>query len=373
MVDLAAFLYSQFITYEKLTQIVNNACKDSNASMAHLYIDMHSLLRSVFVNIGNIRVNDYSIITSCMINMAIHYKSFFRTRYQTDCKVFFIYSDNCPEYNKRWVANYNDKDWQLFHHSPVMMNIINQNLELMKILCPYINNVFFIPTEQETGVAIQHLMNINKDNETQEYFNFIISKDTYNFQLVYNENTIILRPKRYYGETKIQSEKDVSYYVSRDNVWRAILESRKIQYDYQILINPELVSLVFAISGISSRNIKATIGIKKTLEILQKLINEYAMPNSYSADFNNIILVYLNSSKARSKIPNDTLKNYPEVIEMIGNFKAIDIAYQYDLFVNMSTEFDTMRSYLVNLYDPESLKRINEDYFKNNPIDFMRL
>lgn len=370
MVDLAAFLYSQFITYDRLTTIVNEACKNSNASMAHIYIDMHSLLKSMLVNIGNVRVSDYTVITSCMINMAIHYKSFFRTRYQTDCKVFFIYSDNCPEVNKKWVLNYNEKDWQLFHHSPVMTDIINKNIELMKILCPYINNVFFIHTEQETGVAIQHLMNINKDTETQEYFNFIVSKDVYNFQLVYNDNTIILRPKRYYGESKTQSS-DTSYYVSRSNIWKSILESRKIQYDFNVLISPELTSLVLAISGISSRGIKATIGIKRTLQIIQKLINEYAMPNSYSADTNNIALIYMN---AKSRINTlSEAKNYPDILIMENNFKAIDIAYQYDLFVNMSPEFDTMGSYLVNLYDPEGLKHINEVYFKNNPLDFMRL
>lgn len=371
MIDLAAFLYSQFITYDRLTDIVNDACKNSNASMAHIYIDMHSLLKSMIVNIGNVRVNDYTIITSCMINMAIHYKSFFRTRYQTDCKVFFIYSDNWPEVNKKWVMNYNEKDWQLFHHSPVMTNIINQNIELMKILCPYINNVFFIHTEQETGVAIQHLMNINKDAETKEYFNFIVSKDTYNFQLVYNDNTIILRPKRYYNNSKVQKVTDTSYYVSKNNIWKSIFESRKIQYDIDVRISPELVSLVLAISGISSRGIRSTIGIKRTLQIIQKLINEYAMPNGYSADSNNMALIYMNS-KSRSNTLSE-IKNCADLLNIENNFKAIDIAYQYDLFVNMSPEFDTMRSYLVNLYDPEGLKHINETYFKNNPLDFMRL
>lgn len=371
MVDLAAFLYSQFITYDRLTEIVNDACKNSNASMAHIYIDIHSLLKSTLVNIGNVRVSDYTVITSCMINMAIHYKSFFRTRYQTDCKVFFIYSDNCPEVNKKWVMNYNEKDWQLFHHSPIMTDIINKNIELMKILCPYINNVFFIPTGQETGVAIQHLMNINKDAETQEYFSFIVSKDTYNFQLVYNDNTIILRPKRYYSDSKVQTVTDTSYYVSRKNIWKAIFESRKTQYDLNVLISPELASLVLAISGISSRCIKSTIGIKRTLQIIQKLINEYAMPNAYSADVNNLALIYMNCKPRINTL--EAAKSCPDIMIMENNFKAIDIPYQYDLFLNVSPEFDTMKSYLVNLYDPEGLKHINEEYFKNNPLDLMRL
>lgn len=375
MIELAALLYSQFITYDRLTKIVNITCKDSNASMAHLYVDMNSLLRSTFSNIGNVQIGDYSVITSCMINMAIHYKSFFATRYQTACKVFFIYSDNYHEYNRKWVIGYNDKNYQLYHHSPVMTDILNQNIELMKILCPYINDVYFISTNQETGVMIQHLMNINKDTEKIEYVNFIISKDIYNFQLIYNPNTIILRPKKYYGPEQIQqSDRDVSYFVTRENIWQIILESRKIEYTKPILISPELVSLVLAVSGISSRNIKGTIGIKKAIETLEKLINDYSIPNSYSGYFdNNIIMIYLNSNKSRSKLLKDSVINTPEVVNMIGNFKAIDIAYQYDLFVNMSPEFDTVRSCLVNLYDPESLKKINEQYFKNNPLDFMRL
>ena len=56
MVELNALLYTQFIVYDRLTELINASCAGSNASMAHVYIDMNSLLRPIFKNIGNVHI-----------------------------------------------------------------------------------------------------------------------------------------------------------------------------------------------------------------------------------------------------------------------------------------------------------------------------
>ena len=106
MVELNALLYSQFITYDRLVGIINESCAHSNAAMAHLYIDMNSLLKSVIRNIPNIKIENYNNITACMVNMAIHYRYFLKSRYQTDSKIFFVYSSECIENNLKWYPGY---------------------------------------------------------------------------------------------------------------------------------------------------------------------------------------------------------------------------------------------------------------------------
>ena len=376
MVELSALLYSQFIVYDRLTELINVSCAGSNASMAHIYIDMNSLMGPIFKNIGNVHIGEYNNITSCMINMAIHYRYFLRSRYSTNCKIFFIYSDNYPEYNRKWVAGYNDANYQTYHHSEQMNEILYNNLNIMKLMCQYLNGVYFIHTYQETGVMIQHLMHIMEEQETQPYMNFIITKDMYNYQLVYNPNTIILRPKKHYNQSKGTSDGDISYYIDRSNIWDVILSEKGNTFDKHILLCPELVSLVFAMSGIPQRGIKSVTPFKKVVESLLKLISELSLPNTYPGYIDNsIIQVYMNSSQARSKkkFTKDEAQNWPEIMQMINNFKAVDIPYQYTLFCETSPEFDSVRLSLVDLYDPEGLKKINEEYFASNPIDFMRL
>ena len=377
MFELQALMYSQFITYDRLTGMVNESCKDSNANVAHIYIDMQSLLKCIFSNIDRLSIGSYNGLTSCMINMAIHYRYFFKNRYGTSTKIYFVYSDNCPDYCRKWVQNYNARNIQLANHSKQHADIIKQNLELMKTITQYIDDVYFIPTQHETGLAIHHLiqMNINEP----EHVNFVITKDAYNYQLVGNDNTIILRPKRDNSSNTNVKERDISYYINSLNIWQVICLERKIEFIPSILINPKLVTLVYAISGITQRGIPSTVGIKKCLDIIQNLIINGDMTNEYPVySMDAIALIYLNSSKERLKNSSlQALQNNGTIMGMSGNFKAVDISYQYAIFKNNSTglysDLELFNSYMVNLYDPEGLKKINESYFKDCPIDFMKL
>lgn len=373
MVELNALLYSQFITYDRLVGIINESCAHSNAAMAHLYIDMNSLLKSVIRNIPNIKIENYNNITACMVNMAIHYRYFLKSRYQTDSKIFFVYSSECIENNLKWYPGYRtDNRFTLSRLSKnyvdLLRDIIDYTVNLMGIMCPYMDKVYFIKTDQEPGVIFHYFIK-TRENDPEEHMNFIITKDTYNYQLVNNKDTIVLRPKK----TAELNPQDVSYYVNNINIWATLIGERNItDIKFYPSLSPELVSLVFAISGLNSRGVRATIPFKKTIEIIQSLIQKNLMINSYSAYADNTMaMVYSNSSKG-SKIDKNTISTVPEVILMSGAFKAIDIPYQCELLSN-SPEFKTIPTYIVDLYDPKGLLEINEKYFTNNPIDFMRL
>jgi hypothetical protein len=376
MFDLQALIYSQFITYNRLTGMINESCRDSNANVAHIYIDMQSLLKSIYSNIDKLTIGPYNGLTSCMINMAIHYKYFFLSRYGTTCKIYFVYSNNCPEYCKKWVPNYNARNIQVANHSAQHLEIINQNLQMMRTITPYIDNMYFIETQHETGLAIYHLIMMNTC-EKEPHMNFVITKDQYNYQLVNTPNTIILRPKRNTSTNNqpVQpGERDISYYINSLNIWNVICLERKIEFTPSVLINPIFVTLVYAISGIKQRGIASTIGIKKCLEIIQNLILSNNMMNNA---LDNIALIYLNSSKERMKNSSlQTLQNDGTIMGMNNNYKAIDLSYQYLLIrsnSNIYSDLDLFNSYLIDLYDPEGLKNINEQYFKDCPIDLMKL
>lgn len=373
MVELNALLYSQFITYDRLVEIVNETCAHSNAAMAHLYIDMNSLLKSVVRGLPNLRIENINNLTACMANMAIHYRHFFKSRYQTNSKIFFVLSSENTENNSKWYPGYKTEirsitNRMVKNYTDLLNDLLNYTNELMGIMCPYMDGVYYINTTQEPGVVFQYLINLGS-NEPEDHVNFIITKDPYNYQLVNNKDTIILRPKK---EKEQPTPQDISYYVNMANIWRVLLKEKNLDINYQCFLSPQLVSLVLAISGLSNRGIRATIPFKKTIEIIQSLVVKRLMINSYSGYADPAIaMIYSNSSKG-SKIDKNIINTVPEVMLMSGAFKAIDILYQYELMKNFP-EFGSIASRIVDLYDPKGLLEINEKYFTNNPIDFMRL
>ena len=100
--------------------------------------------------------------------------------------------------------------------------------------------------------------------------------------------------------------------------------------------------------------------------------------SSYSRFATDMIaLIYLNSSKERMKNSSvQALQNTGTIMGINNNYKAIDLSYQYELIrsnSNIYSDLDLFNSYLIDLYDPEGLKNINEQYFKDCPIDLMKL
>lgn len=371
-IDLVALIYSQFISYPKLIEIVNESCRGSNASTAYLYIDLNSILKNVFRNIGNIEIGDYTNLTSTIINMVIHYRWFFRSRYQTDCKVILVFSYNSPDYCNQILPNYNDSNYQLFCHSEMMTELLHKNLNLIKLICTYLDGTYYYESDMETGTVIKSIMDLMyTENRLQdnEFKNFVITKDPYNYQLVSFYDTIIIRPKIQKGPN---GSGDTSYWMDKYTVWKYILSERNTSYDKPINLDPGLISLVYAISGIQQRHIYSTVPIKKTIQTIQTLIDRLIIPNRYIAYSGNAIAtIYANSSKNRSNIPIDNLLQTKEVIDMINFFRVIDIFSQSEF--HKAYDYNIMKSTIMtNLYDSEGLKTINDKYFRNNPIDFQR-
>lgn len=372
-VDIMSLMYSQFVKYDKLVEIVNKSCSGSNASTAYLYIDLNSLLKNVFRNVGNLEIGNYTSLTSAIINMVIHYRWFFKTRYQTECKVILVFSYNYPPENRSIMPGYNEQNYQLFCHSDMMTEILDKNLELLRIICGYLDGTYFCALDAETGVIIKSVMNViyMKDHlDSKAYQNFVITKDPYNYQLVSDLNTIIIRPKiRKFDGMSV----DASYWISHENVWQTILSERAIQYNLPITLDSSLISLVYAVSGIQQRRIYATIPIKKALQTIQSLIDNYIIPNHHPGfTSNTMAIIYANSSKKRAGLPMEMLLQTKEVIDMINAFKVIDIAYQFGLLSSTSYTINFIPNMLIDLHDPNGLKEINDKYFGYSPIDFQR-
>lgn len=345
-VEVLRMINSNYIKYENLTQITNEGLQNCNASVAYFYIDLNSVLKTLYPE--NVMIEDYRAITSCLINMCAHYREYYWTRHKVDTVFFLIYSDNTPYYNNMMYPGYNVSMAMTIKNNRLKYDMINHNFNLLKLLCPYLPDIFFINRSEEVGVIIYDLM--SKYDLNNEKAHIILTKDVYNYQLVtLKPNTIILRPKKNKGE-------DLSYYISINNVLEYYLSKRNVKKRSDML-SPNLLSLIMAMNNLPERNIDTMLNITKTINYLEEMISNNLMINGYNTD-----ILY---------IGNHICKNEIGFSSMILNnrFKAIDIVSQQLLYMTTNKSYKE----IVNLNDPNTVRQINNEYFVENPLDLNRL
>lgn len=352
-ISVEQLIFSNYVRYDRLKDIVNSAFNGSNATKLNIYIDLYSILKPIY-NDG-VRIENYNIITSMIINMCAHYRDFFKTRYATKTEFYIIYSENCPYINNQFCKDYNYNNFICITNNKFMHNVIAQNIILLDELCKYLPDIHFIQTTFESGVLIEDLIIRELNSNTEHGPHMIISKDKYLYQLaaLSMKNVIILRPKKY-------NKDDISYYINGYNLIDTVIKERKIKYRPFINLNPGLLSLLYTLTN-CDRNFKLVINTSAALKVIETMISNMLIPNSSITDINNL---YDSIEKVCPKIVNHIDK-----ASFINRFKAIDINIQHMIF----TESIERNYSITNLYDPESVKIINNKYFTKNPLDLNRL
>lgn len=343
-------LNSNYVRYNRMVEIITEAFAGSSANHLNIYIDMYSMIKVLYKS-DVYDINDYSSVTSCIINMCAHYREFFWTRFKVTTKYFIVYSKNTPYINNQFYPEYNYKMLYSFNSNKKVDDMIKNNIELLETLCPYLPDIHFVKGTFETGVIMYDLICRNelKDNSPH----MIITKDVYNYQLVaMRDNIIILRPKKVKGE-------DESYYINQKNLYMRYMQSRNADYsNFHSIISPGLISLLMTLTSVKERNIKSLINIKSAIKQLYLGVSGYKLLNGYNSDLQSI---WNALDTTKFSIGQTTFEH---------RFKAIDIQFQHSVYINTP---ECREIVLNNLYDPDNVKIINNKYFINNPLDLNRL
>lgn len=350
-VSVEQIIASNYVKYDRLIPIINDAFRKVNASNLNIYIDLYSIFKPLYSDL-DIEIEDNMLITSLIINMCAHYKDLFIRSYNTDTKFYIVYSENCNSLNKQFYPDYNYGAELKIEAKKRIHDIIMKNVKLLNILCPYIHDIFFISGKFETGV-IMHDIILKNEVKDLNIPNIIITKDSYNYQLTNsNAYTLILKSVKNKGQ-------DESYFIKNENIINELIKRKKIKYRPSIQINPKLYSFILALSNCPERNIKTLLNLSKALEKMEQSMKDYKLPNFYIFDlesaFNAISLLLKN------KIAYSTFE---------FRFKAIDIVFQHSVFIN-TPECKSM--VFNNFYDPRTVTMINNKYFADYPLHLNQL
>ena len=343
-----------FVKYKRLNQIIPVAYEGSKATFINLYIDLYGLYKTIFSRSYRTSTTDYTSFTSSVINMCVHYRAYFKG-IGVYCKIFLISSYNIPEINGKFVAGYNKTFFDKLKNTSVK-ELMELNFQLLELICPYLQGIYFLNTSFESTVLIDHLIKseMEKGNKNP---NMIISSDLYPMQLCAKyPQTTFLKPKKSSNMDNSEIVCPIESPLHHRSFWGIICYNRDLMDNSvnSIRISTKNFILLEALNRFPERNIKLLLNVTESERIIYNAIQDQDLKLSINT-------LYEISTEIQSKVPISIIDS---------RYKVLDVDYQSYLF-DESVESKTI--VLNDLNDPEAIRLINDQYFSNNPIDIFRL
>lgn len=351
-IQVDQIMYSNFIKYDKMRDLTRYALGWSDSNHLNVFIDMYSILRPL--TNPDVMIIDYTVLSACVINMCAHIREYYNTRHHVNTSIYIVYSENTPTNSKIFYNGYNEVRENAVRKSAHMNEFIYTNREILKTICPYLDGIYYIEDTFETAVVIHDIIRQLEERSVISP-NMIISRDIYMMQLpAIRENTVIFRPCK-------TEDGDMSYAITNANVLDRYLEDTNRTNPVLLKgLSPRLLSLIMSLSNLPCRNITSLFNITKSASIIRHaisnmtLLNDYNSEPAYKLDIMNQSLGKVNASMVDSR------------------FKAIDLIFQHGVYLNTANSTTNMKS-VIDLYDPDTVRAINNQYFKENPLDLNRL
>ena len=355
--DAADLLFGSFIRYDRMYEMTKFAFygkTDSNE--VNIYIDIYSILKTLYSRGPALQIKDSYVIASCIINLAIHLRAYFETRHNVTSKVYIIYGGARPKEAFVNYYKYNEKNILAEDSDFIIKSLIIDNLDVVKLLCPYLYDIFcIVDMENEFSTIASAII----DGQPKEIPNIVYSKEPLAYQLVaFKPKTFLYRPKKRLNE-------DLSWVVTKSNLYNSYRYGElKLKQEVDIPLDIKLISIYQSLSGLRSRSMNSLKNANVSLKMLSKAVESNTFPNGYNS--NSIFYFKPNPFELLCE------QNGLNAAELTNRFAAIDLPYQ-SMVYKTRPSFTEANIGIINLYDPQSVRNINDKYFTKYPLDLNRV
>lgn len=344
--------------------IANRVFSGSQANNINIYLDAYQIIYSI-LSVPNISLNPVTSVVSSIINLCAHLRSYYRTAFSVESKIFIVYADGSFPLNTNLYMNYNSAFKTKCRNNPKIIELVNSNVMLLKELCKYLPDIYFIQRSVEPAVTIYDLINseATKGNTNP---NIIVSKDPHMCLLtsvIPNIDTVIFKLyKPIVANASNQEFIHVTTFINSIlnyfNFTHTISNINVINNLQEI--DPMKLSLLVALTSSKNRNIKNLKNTNVAVAIVKDFIKSGVLGINLPYDI----------EKVYNSLPN----NVTTIISkeaFINRWKALDVPFQHMIYKTLPESYD--ESWYVNLSDATAVKNINNRYFIHNPIDLNRL
>lgn len=324
---------------------------------ANIFIDVKSILKSLYARGTGLVIKDSCAIASCIINLAIHLRAYFESRHRVSTKVFIIYGEARPDICLKAYPRYNEKNILTEDSNLLLKGLIKDNLNMIKLLCPYLHDFFYIEDSgNEFSVITSSL--INRLNEPQVP-SIVYSKDIMSYQLVaFKPRTFLFRPKKKFND-------DCSWVVTKSTLYNAYRYGELgITKQYETSLSVKMFSIYLTIAGVKSRSIDSIKNANTTAKFLEQAVAN----NIFSTGYNSSAIFCTKPNPFEILFQGTNVRSD----DIMARFSVIDLLYNTMLYES-SLEYKGVVEGIINLYNPDEVRYINNMYFQEYPLDLNRV
>lgn len=334
------FIYSYYVRYNRLAQLVNSEFAGSNATEVNLLIDVGDILCKVesYSKMYKVPPSNDLVLMAGLINLVAHYRQFFKSRYSCATKIWLIDSRNntiSPLYDRSFRPKVPSEQY-LFDDT------------IFDAMCKYIPDVQYVYGRVDFATIASFIIGYH-----DSIFPYIaITKDPFEFQLCSRKNVWVLRPKK-------NGKDDVSYFVNNKNAIQCYIAETFHNSKEQLNIDSDLIGVVMALTRVPTRGLKSLYTLPTAVDMLENRIESGSIPLKYPWDpdafFKGISVCNANCIDKNISI-------------LTNRFKAVEMVY-FQLLGYKQMPESKIYNGVINLYDPKGMQAINEKYFKDYPLD----
>lgn len=339
-------LYAKFTHYDTLSKQIGFVLSSKTIKGMNIYIDLYQFYISIF---RYARYLHNTCLAECAINLAIHYKAFFR-KYGVEANVILVQTPTISQNNRQFIPDYNKKYTDRIKTNAVMYELLKYNLEIMKTLIPYLPGIYIKYGTVEASVMIDHMIKYDFDKDAT---NLIVSLSPTMTQVVVNNpNTYGLINKNSYitGDTsEVYDYYTAMYEYFLENGHKCDFEIPDGKYHY--------ISLMMSLFGLKRRDVPKMISAVHASKIINAI-----PPNIYGDTAMMYGAIQEVMSRYKSFINSN---NSYDIFD--NRFKCLDLRYQALMYNTMPESKE--QNYLVDLKDKHALLEINNVYFHDNPLN----
>jgi hypothetical protein len=342
-VHIDYLIYGQFIKYNKLTLLSQKELSQyPSDKIYNIYIDLYQVLLPIY---RYYRFNNVLSITSCIVNLAIHFRNFYR-KYGVYTNIFLIYSPNMSYNNTRFCPEYNNRNITKVMNNPTVSEAVSKNMELLSTIVPYLPDIYLkIGTVEPTVIAADMISRFaSKGFNPPSIF---VSNSQYAFQLPLHAPKSVVFFKK-----KDKEYNDLSYSVNIFNALDTYIAETRKQSVQSIGLNQRWLTGFMTLAGMPKRDIKSLMNYKSSISILKTIASGYEVISPE--------ILY----ETISRTMGDKIKI--TMLDIANRYNCLDLGYQMQMYSLMPEAQET--TYLKQLHDPDTVNSINGQYFQENPI-----
>ena len=340
-------IYWSFITYSALDKIIAEEFKGNTSDKINVYIDIYQILVSVcrFTLIKNA----YSI-SSAIINYCANIRRYFK-KIGVYANIVLIYTSNTNENINQYIPEFGKFYKNRIANNPRIKNLVDRNVELLKVLVPYLPNIFIRIGSVESALIVHDTV---KRKLIGIAPSIVISSSAYMTQLPLLSKSLRVIFKR----TSLKYGEDRTYCYNKSNCVQAFLYGGK-KINIIGAFNQNTLHVLMALNGVPKLGVKSMgFNYETCLEFCNTI------PYGYEHDFDMIAKTYEEFVQSKYRL-RKRLENHkiPTTDLLIDRIKGMDILYQYSLY-KLLPEYNELE-FLNQFEDKDSVHEINNKYYKD--------